>query len=363
MKTSTSTVSERLTPLLISSDLFQGRERFDAWRDEVSLRVLRVDLDAPDKNNFRREVRVLRLPNVTIMDRTTTSGSVTRTPALVRDGDDSLLFTFCWEGALDARFRKGHVQLTTGEGALVSSDMVGGLFALSDCKSSTLRVSRETGRSLTSSVDDLFFRATRSDDPSLTILKAYLSSLQATSNGLSESMATLADRQIRELLAHIVNPAGDLSRSETYGGLRAARLQAILREVAVRIADPGLNAEGVGRRLGVSGRYVQQLLEGGDTHFPRMCASCDWNAPAKYCAILLRGTDASAIFRRWRDSAIYRISIARFELVTAKRRQTRGAQSRKIPLEFASPHRKAVVLAGAYPTSEQLGRAPSCCKV
>jgi AraC-like DNA-binding protein len=247
---------------LISSDLFQGRERFDAWREEVSLRVLRVDLDAPDKNNFRREVRVLRLPNVTIMDRTTTSGSVTRTPALVRDGDDSLLFTFCWEGALDARFRKGHVQLTTGEGALVSSDMVGGLFAPSDCKSSTLRISRETGRSLASSVDDLFFRATRSDDPSLTILKAYLSSLQATSNGLSESMATLADRQIRELLAHIFNPAGDLSRSETYGGLRAARLQAILRELAVRIADPGLNAEGVGRRLGVSGRYVQQLLEG-----------------------------------------------------------------------------------------------------
>jgi hypothetical protein len=59
-------------PLMLSSDAFDERDRFDAWREELMLRVIRVDIDVPDKQNFHTALRVLSLPNVTIIDRRST---------------------------------------------------------------------------------------------------------------------------------------------------------------------------------------------------------------------------------------------------------------------------------------------------
>ena len=99
------------------------------------------------------------------------------------------------------------------------------------------------------------------------ILRSYLVSLVSTAGGLSPSVATLADRHLRELLANIFDPEGDLARAGVYGGVKAARLKAVDREIALRLADPDLSAAAVGRRLQLSERYVQQLLEGAGLSF------------------------------------------------------------------------------------------------
>jgi hypothetical protein len=39
-------------PILLSSDAFDERDRFDAWREELMLRVMRVDVDVPDKREL-----------------------------------------------------------------------------------------------------------------------------------------------------------------------------------------------------------------------------------------------------------------------------------------------------------------------
>ena len=69
------------------------------------------------------------------------------------------------------------------------------------------------------------------------------------------------------MLANIFDPEGDLARAGVYGGVKAARLQAVIAEIARRLADPELSAAAVGRRLGLSERYVQQLLEGAGLSF------------------------------------------------------------------------------------------------
>ena len=69
------------------------------------------------------------------------------------------------------------------------------------------------------------------------------------------------------MLAHVCDPTGDLARVEAYGGIRAARLQAVVRDIALRLSDADLSAASVGRRLRLSERYVQQLLEGAGYSF------------------------------------------------------------------------------------------------
>jgi hypothetical protein len=71
-------------PILLTSDAFDERDRFDAWREELMLRVMRVDVDVPDKRNFHTRLRVLNLPSVSIIERRSTPSIVTRTAELVR---------------------------------------------------------------------------------------------------------------------------------------------------------------------------------------------------------------------------------------------------------------------------------------
>ena len=85
--------------------------------------------------------------------------------------------------------------------------------------------------------------------------------------GLDPSLASLADQQVRELLAHVFDPSGDLARAQTYGGIKAARLHAVIRDIGRSLGEPDLSAASVGRRLHVSERYVQQLLEGAGKSF------------------------------------------------------------------------------------------------
>jgi hypothetical protein len=72
------------------------RDRFDAWREELMLRVIRVDVDVPDRSTFRTRLRVLTLPNLAIIERRSTPSVVKRTHDLVRDGDDALVLTLPW---------------------------------------------------------------------------------------------------------------------------------------------------------------------------------------------------------------------------------------------------------------------------
>ncbi len=47
----------------------------------------------------------------------------------------------------------------------------------------------------------------------------------------------------------------------------AARLRTILDDIAVHIGDPALNAAAVGFRLGLSARYIQQIVDGAGLSF------------------------------------------------------------------------------------------------
>ncbi|HEY0265897.1 MAG TPA: hypothetical protein VGC16_04040, partial [Rhizomicrobium sp.] len=200
------------TPLRLSTDTLPARDRFDAWRDEFALRIARVDVKTPDKKAFHADIHVLPLPNITISKTRVAPCSLTRTPGLLHDGDDGLVFILCLDGQGDIRFGEDHVRLTPGRGTLVANHRVGGFFSSAPATTCSIRIGRDMARSFAPSLDKALLCETRPGDPSIAILRAYLASLMEAQDGLSASMTQLADVQVRELLAHIINPAGDLAR-------------------------------------------------------------------------------------------------------------------------------------------------------
>jgi AraC-like DNA-binding protein len=257
----------RLRPIVLSTDSWIPQSRFEAWRDEFALRIARVDVNTPDKDAFAADISVLPLPHVTISKTAVAPCSLTRTPSLIRDGDDGLVFILCLEGEADIRFGEDHVHLRPSMGTLVSNHRLGGFFSTAKATTCSLRIDRDVARPFAPALDDAVLRQARPNDPSILILQSYLGHLLNNAGGLSPQMTELADRQIRELLANIINPASELASSAGYGGIKAARLSAVQAEIRRRVADPALNLAVIGNRLGISERYVQQLLEGAGFSF------------------------------------------------------------------------------------------------
>jgi AraC-like DNA-binding protein len=254
-------------PILLSSDAFDERDRFDAWREELMLRVMRVDVDVPDKRSFHTRLRVLNLPNVSIIERRSTPSVVKRTAELVRDGDDSLVFSLPWRKSIEAHGPTVEARVGPGEAIVHSLNEITHSRAPHGFRGASLRLGRQTARSIAPYAERRLNQAIPVDRTAAFILQSYLVTLVSTVGGLSPSVATLADRHLRELLANIFDPEGDLVRAGVYGGVRAARLQAVVGEIVRRLADPALTAAAVGRRLNLSERYVQQLLEGAGLSF------------------------------------------------------------------------------------------------
>jgi len=255
------------SPLVISTDTLPSKDRFEACREIFKMGVGRVELGAQDRQGFRASIHMQRLPNLVLLQTTVTSCSLIRTSTLLRDGDDGLVFGLLLAGEGEMRFGEDSMRVPPGSATLVSTHRRGGFHTATGATTYSLRIERHAARSIAPALEDSILRELRRSDPSLTILKAYLGALLSERKALSPAMAMLVDGQIRELLAHILHPGGDLARAAPYGGVKAARLRAILNDISQHIGDPALNAVAVGYRLGLSARYVQQIVDGAGLSF------------------------------------------------------------------------------------------------
>src|SRR5262249_19519629 len=98
------------------------------------------------------------------------------------------------------------------------------------------------------------------------LLVSYISSIERQSLTAPELRKSVASH-VQELLALTMGPTRDTVEAARNGGLRAARLVAIGREIGQSFSDPQFSLDVLSRRLGVTQRYIQMLLAGRDTSF------------------------------------------------------------------------------------------------
>jgi AraC-like DNA-binding protein len=267
MKDQVSAADDRRSPRIVATDYAAGYAHFEQWREEFARRISRVEADTFDKRQFRISTRTLSLPSLSLAQNSGAAAQLMRTPDLLKDGNDAFHLTLCTAGQCEFRFEGEHIRLRPGQATLYTSNRAGGCVIEDDVSSLHVRIDRGVAGALTPAMEAAYLKDVKPGDPSLRIFSAYLHALLSTPDELSAAVATLADNQLRELLANIFSPTCDLARAAAYGGVKAARLQAILRTVEASLGDPQLNAERAGRQIGVSGRYVQQLMEGAGLSF------------------------------------------------------------------------------------------------
>jgi AraC-like DNA-binding protein len=128
-------------------------------------------------------------------------------------------------------------------------------------------------RSLVAQPEDLSGRPVR-PGPALRLLDRYLRSLASFKEPPSAKLVSTIGVHLLDLVAATLGPTAEAANIVAERGVKAAKLQAVLTEVARRFTDPNFDLDNVARALGMSRRYVQKLLEETGKSFTEHLAGC-----------------------------------------------------------------------------------------
>jgi AraC-like DNA-binding protein len=116
--------------------------------------------------------------------------------------------------------------------------------------------------------DDLVLKPLDPANPALGYLRPYLGLIAGLDVMVNEpELAQYASAALVDLVALALGARREIAELAQRGGLRAARLQAVLAAIKKGFTDPAFSANDVGLKLGVSSNYVQKLLHETGSNF------------------------------------------------------------------------------------------------
>jgi AraC-like DNA-binding protein len=248
------------------SDRFDDRARIAAWQDFLAETYGPTEVSGLPDRSFKQRLRGSRFDDGPIpVDVLRFCGSIGRMWWTTRGQSTprATHFVLCFNRrpAPISFTQLGREAVLDSETAVIASCTEPGEFCPADLHDFlALAVDQARLRELVEQVEDLVVRPLP-NSPALRHLRRYLEIIPGWEDTADEP----------DLLAHIGTTLTDLAVLARMRGLRAARRHEIVKEIRARFADPEFSAQKLAEHMGVTDRYVQDLLhESGPTFSQRV---------------------------------------------------------------------------------------------
>lgn len=245
-----------------SADDIPDQHRDEFIRDFYGRIQMRLQIKPHQDHSLKFTATTLILPGMTC-----TRGSVSpmtweRTPPLMADGNDDIILSWNSGGYRFDMPGRGEFETKPGTAAILLLDRRFSIETRDSRWTVALQFKRSLLAPLVRNLEDVSPDSIGRVRPAQRLLFDYLWSLLHM--GRPDDLAPLASRHITDLLAASF---GDLEGEPPTPGVRAARLAAIKQHIQGNLRDPGLSAEQVSRKFGISARYIRQLFAEDGTSF------------------------------------------------------------------------------------------------
>jgi AraC-like DNA-binding protein len=246
--------------LRISTEMLPKRERFSAFREEFARRVLKMDVIDHSDGCPRIDVTFMPLGEAAVGTLAATPVEFIRHKHHLKDRSDGFVLQFIESGPV--RFAHVREERTYDAGSAHFVDQERPLrgFGSRHVSIRNVAVRAAALKTLVAHPEDLAGHAVQ-PGPALRLLDGYLRSLTSLDSPPPSELARFIGVHLLDLLAAALGPTAEAAEIIAKRGVKAARLRAILAEVARRFSEPDLDLDDVAGRLGLSRRYIQQLLE------------------------------------------------------------------------------------------------------
>ena len=258
-------------------DGFDDRARIAAWRDFLAAAYAPHEISGLHGQRFSQRLRGRRFDSPpTAVDVLHFSGTVSRMSWTTRGHSTprATHFVLCFNrGPAPLSLRQlGHeVQLDAETAAIASCTDPGDFCSAEPHDYWALAIDQVRLRELVDRVEDLVARPLP-NNPALRHLRQYLEITPSRQDAEDEpELFAHVGTTLTDLVALALGAGSDATESARSRGLRAARLHEIVKAIRMGFADPAFSPQYVAGTVGITDRYVQDLLhESGSTFTQRV---------------------------------------------------------------------------------------------
>jgi AraC-like DNA-binding protein len=248
-----------------SSDL-PARDRLAAWRDFYGPRINGADVQPAPDVPFLADVTLRALPGFGLTTTRSSPARYARTRRFLADGRDHFGMHVSFAG--DRAGQRGQ-EIACGPhlAVLMNVAEAGWIASPRAMRFWGLWFRRSDLAQLVPSLDDRVLHPIAAATEPMQYLIGYVRYLEEQRAVTDPALARLAAVHVRDLFALALGASRDAAVVAERRGLRAARLQAIKRDVADNLGHGRLTVATAAARHRVTPRYVQRLFEREGTTF------------------------------------------------------------------------------------------------
>lgn len=261
------TLQESGGALRFSTDDLPERDRLPIWREAFGRTITKMDMEPIGDEPFRSRADIQMLPNLSIAFVSSSPNRVTRTPALIADGSDDLVFGILLGGEAVAHQGKREVGFRAGEALLWSNDTPDGCLYNSSIDFLALAFSRATLTQAVANIDDALMQLVPRDNEAMRLVTGYVKVLKDEIGHMSPELQAASAAHVQDLVALALGARPDATHIARGRGVRAARLRALKADILTNLIRRDMSIETVARRHGISPRYVRTLFDSDQTTF------------------------------------------------------------------------------------------------
>ncbi|RWM75919.1 MAG: AraC family transcriptional regulator [Mesorhizobium sp.] len=239
------------------------RDRFSLWQDIHVAEIWSVEYGISENLPFEATIEAAAIGPVVLGQMSGTIKHATRKASNIADDDnDGYLLLINKADTVLAGAQVGRdYDVGQGEAALVTAAEPLKMIGSDKNVWMNVVIPRAILAHAFPRIDDRLAVKIDGQNEALGLLKRYCQFLEAGSPLVAPELITHATETIVDLIGLATGAKGEAAESAGLRGLRAARLQAILAKIADNFANPQISAQRVAEELGLSARYVHDLLQ------------------------------------------------------------------------------------------------------
>jgi AraC-like DNA-binding protein len=242
--------------------------RVAMWREYYGHSVLKVDIEPADVASFEATATLSTLPGLQVVSGMLTPARITRTRALIADGNDDFLLLVNRTGHAIASARGRQVALCEKDAVLIGCGETITFDRRSAGSSLSFRIARSILCSLIPDAEDAVMHHIPRGTAALGLLTCYANALldpelAAAAPALRRHVAT----HVHDLVALALGATGDVADVAKSRGAGAARLRAAKTYIIENVSCRDISIGAVASHLGLTPRYLQRLFENDGTTF------------------------------------------------------------------------------------------------
>ena len=246
--------------LRFSTETLPERDRFSAFQEEVAQKILKVDIIDRGAGHSRFGLAFMRLGSVRVSEGRSTPAEFIRYNHHLKDCEDGFRLAIHARGPVQLSHAGEERTYDVGWGDFLDLARPNRGFAPCGLISRNVTVRPAALKTLVAHPEDLAGHPVR-PGPALGLLDGYLQWLTSRDEPPSPELAPIIGGHLVDLVAAALGPTAEAAEIIAKRGVKAARLRAVVAEIARRFSEPDFDLDDIVGRLGLSRRYIQQLLE------------------------------------------------------------------------------------------------------